>query len=180
MVGTISRLDRRKGNDIVIKAIQKLAGTYPGLKYLIGGIGSEEESLRSLTLQCGLSDRVVFAGRIPERELVRHYDILDAYVMPNRLMADDRVEGFGISFVEAASRGVPSIGVDNGGVSDALSDGLSGILIPTADVDEVVTALDRILKGNTSLGKKVIREFGRQFSWETFVDTIERPGHLSR
>ncbi|TWU39199.1 glycosyltransferase family 4 protein [Novipirellula artificiosorum] len=175
IVGTISRLDERKGNDLVIDAVQRLAPQYPNLRYLIGGVGPQYDHLEAMISRYKLADRVILAGRIPEAELVSHYDLLNAYVMPNRLLENQTVEGFGISFVEAASRGVLSIGVDNGGAGEAVSDKVSGVLLPTADVDLLTDALDRILSGSLVFDGEMIRQHGRQFTWDRFVDQIVDP-----
>jgi phosphatidylinositol alpha-1,6-mannosyltransferase len=175
VIGTISRLDKRKGNDIVVEAVYRLADRFPQLKYLIGGVGPEFDPLRALVARCGLSDRVVFTGRIAEEELVNHYEMLDAYVMPNRWLSGCTVEGFGISFAEAASRGVPSIGVDNGGVSESVADNVSGILLSRPDADELAAALIRLLRGQLTFDTEAVRRHGQQFTWERFVDRIVHP-----
>lgn len=171
VIGTVSRLDKRKGNDIVIEAVKRLAPRFQQLKYLIGGVGPDEQSLRALVDKHQLGDRVIFAGRIPEEELVMHYELMNVYVMPNR-MTKETVEGFGIAFAEAASRGVPSIGVDNGGVSEAIADKVSGLLLPSADSAHVVDALTQILDGRMVFDSDSIRTHGRQFTWDRFVDRI--------
>lgn len=175
IVGTISRLDFRKGNDIVVDAVAQLANRFPKLKYLIGGTGPQAEPLRRQVQRLQLSDRVVFCGRIADDELVAHYDLFDAYAMPNRLLDDNTVEGFGISFAEAAARGIPSIGVDNGGVAESVADGTSGILLPEATVDLVSRSLEQLLTGQAAFDRSLIQDHGHSFRWDLFIDRMLNP-----
>jgi hypothetical protein len=78
-----------------------------------------EEKANSL----GLSDKVVFTGRISESEKVAHYNLADAYVMPST------GEGFGIVLIEAAACGVPVVGSRVDGSREALLDGRLGHLV---------------------------------------------------
>ncbi|MGB7327264.1 MAG: glycosyltransferase family 4 protein [Rubripirellula sp.] len=172
IVGTISRLDKRKGHDVVIQAIELLKATFPNIRYLIAGSGPERASLESLVERKGLQKYVVFAGRIPEEELVDHYDLMNAYAMPNRLLQSYTVEGFGISFAEAAARGVPSIGVDNGGVGEAIDDGVSGYLLATPDPEQVASSIAKIATGESAFDINQIQDHGRKFTWESVVDRI--------
>jgi glycosyltransferase involved in cell wall biosynthesis len=172
VVGTISRLDYRKGNDVVIEAMALLADQFPRLRYFIGGVGEEQENLVRLVASRHLQDRVVFGGRVEESELVAHYDFFDLYAMPNRVVPGFSVEGFGLVFVEAAARGIPSIGVNNGGVGEAIDDGVSGQLLDQAEPDAVAAAIESILTGQTTFCKDAMREHTRQFSWRRCVDQI--------
>lgn len=172
VVGTISRLDYRKGNDIVIEAMARLLDRFPQLRYFIGGVGDERENLVRLVASRNLQDRVVFGGRVEESELVAHYDLFDLYVMPNRVVPGFSVEGFGLAFVEAAARGTPSIGVNNGGAGEAIDDGVSGRLLEHAEPDAVAAAIESMLTGQTTFSNDAMREHARQFSWHRCVEQI--------
>ncbi|TWU43926.1 GDP-mannose-dependent alpha-(1-6)-phosphatidylinositol monomannoside mannosyltransferase [Novipirellula aureliae] len=175
VIGTISRLDERKGNDLVIDAVAALATKYPNLKYLIGGTGPQRAFLENRVKELGVSDHVVFAGRVSESEHVCHYDLLNLYVMPNRLLKNNTVEGFGISFAEAATRGVASIGVDNGGVGEAIADGVSGVLLNNADIGPLTNTIEEILNHRRIFDSDRIRQHGRQFTWQRFIDRMVEP-----
>ena len=173
VAGTICRLDYRKGHDLVLRAMAGLATDYPQLRYIIGGSGEERDRIAELADEWGIGDQVIFAGRIPEDELIAHYDLLDMFVMPNRLTSGT-VEGFGISFVEAAARGVPSIGVDNGGVREAIADGVSGTLLMDATAENVQAAMKDVLVGNVGFDQASVRQHAQQFGWDVVVERIAR------
>jgi glycosyltransferase involved in cell wall biosynthesis len=88
----------------------------------------------------GVSDRVVFAGFVPTSDLVEHYRLADAYIMPSQ-------EGFGIVYLEAMACGKPVLAGDADGSADPLQDGRLGWQVPHRDSEAVAAACIEILKG---------------------------------
>lgn len=94
LIGTNSSLIKRKGLDVLIKAMALLPKRY---KLFICGDGSEKIALRLLAEECGISERVYFAGfRDNSYRYIPFYDI---FVLPSRS------EGFPLGLVEAAAFG---------------------------------------------------------------------------
>jgi phosphatidylinositol alpha-1,6-mannosyltransferase len=156
---TVGRLVERKGHDTVIRALPRVAAEVPNIVYLVVGSGPDEARLQALASDLGVEDAVVFCGRVPDEELVSYYYACDAFVMMSREMAGD-TEGFGIVFMEAAASGKPTIGGRSGGVTDAIADGETGVLLePTAvaALADVITRLARDKRFAERLG-----EAGRQ------------------
>ncbi|NEO61043.1 MAG: glycosyltransferase, partial [Moorea sp. SIO4G2] len=96
--------------------------------------------LAQLAKDLGVAERVVFAGFVPTPELVEHYRVADAYVMPSQ-------EGFGIVYLEAMACGKPVLSGDSDGSADPLQDGQLGWQVPYRDPDAVAAACIEILKG---------------------------------
>ncbi len=139
---TLARLverERYKGVDEVLEAMPRLVRERPDLAYLIVGNGPDRPRLEAQARALGLADRVVFAGRIPECEKIRHYRLADAFVMPGR------GEGFGIVYLEALACGIPVVGSRIDGSRDALMDGRLGILVDPRDPEQVLEGLRRAL-----------------------------------
>lgn len=172
VIGSVCRLDYRKGIDVVMDAVKRIENQFPNLKYFIGGVGDQDAKLREQVKRLHLSDRIIFGGRIAEEELVSHYDLFDVYAMPNRVVEGLSVEGFGIAFVEAAARSVPSIGVDNGGVGEAIDDGVSGRLLDQADADLVAQAIASVCTGADSFSSDALKTHAAKFTWQKCVDDL--------
>lgn len=172
VIGTISRLDYRKGNDIVIEALEGLSGRFKQLRYFIGGVGEERENLERLAASRNLLNKVVFGGRVEDSELVAHFDLFDLYAMPNRVVPGFSVEGFGLAFVEAAARATPSIGVNNGGAGEAIAEGVSGRLLDEATPGAVAEAIEAIITDPTVYSSDAMRNHASKFSWPRCVDQI--------
>lgn len=141
---TVARLwsgDIYKGVDVTIRAIPAIAQVFPEVKYLVIGRGDDQPRLAQLAEDLGVTDRVVFAGFVPTEDLVDHYRVADAYIMPSQ-------EGFGIVYLEAMACGIPVLSGDDDGSADPLQDGRLGWRVPHRNPEAVANACVEILKGD--------------------------------
>ncbi|HEY9700382.1 MAG TPA: glycosyltransferase family 4 protein [Trichocoleus sp.] len=139
---TVARLwsgDIYKGVDVTLRALPSLAQAIPDVKYLVIGRGDDQPRLAKLASELGVSDRVIFAGFVPTQELVKHYRLADAYVMPSQ-------EGFGIVYLEAMACGLPVLAGDADGSADPLQDGKLGWHVPHRNSTAVAQACITILQ----------------------------------
>ncbi|MEH2195273.1 MAG: glycosyltransferase family 4 protein [Nostoc sp.] len=141
---TVARLwsgDIYKGVDVTIRALPQIAQVFPKVKYLVIGRGDDQPRLAQLANDLGVSDRVVFAGFVATEELMEHYRLADAYIMPSQ-------EGFGIVYLEAMACGVPVLSGDDDGSADPLQDGKLGWRVPHRSPDAVAAACIEMLQGD--------------------------------
>lgn len=143
---TVARLVPHKGQDTVIRALAGLSDEFPDLRYVMVGEGHDEERLRLLATELGVHDRVVFAGAITDADLSEAYATATIYAGASRVDKEINVEGFGISFLEAAASGLPVVAGDSGGVRSAVRDGETGIVLPPADVKAWIRAFRDLLR----------------------------------
>jgi glycosyltransferase involved in cell wall biosynthesis len=157
---TVARLwagDRYKGVDVTIQALPAIARAFPQVKYLVIGRGDDQPRLAQLAQDLGVADRVVFAGFVPTQDLVEHYRLADAYVMPSQ-------EGFGIVYLEAMACGVPVVAGDADGSADPLQDGKLGWQVPRRDPEAVAAACIEILRNfEDAAGKPSDRRCDREW-----------------
>jgi glycosyltransferase involved in cell wall biosynthesis len=139
-VGRLATGERYKGVDEVIDVMPRLLRQLPDLRYLIVGDGSDRARLEAKVRAQGLTDYIIFAGRIAETEKVAHYNLADVYVMPSH------GEGFGIALIEAAACGIPVVGSSVDGSREALRDGQLGRMIDPTKPDDLVTAIGAAIK----------------------------------
>lgn len=121
-----------------------------------------------------LQDRVRLLGHAGDDDLRTLYSAADVFVFPLVETRGD-VEGFGMVAVEAAIQGTPTVAFDCGGVSDAVSAGISGALVPAGDYRAFSEAVRRVLEQNLQQSSL---EFAKQFSWQNYNEQIEQ--HLKR
>ena len=145
LVLTVARLVPHKGQDIAIRALATLRRDFPELRYIIVGEGHDEERLRALAKELRVSDRVGFVGVMRDDELPEAYATSTIYLGASRVDKEISVEGFGISFLEAAASGVPSVAGDSGGVRSAVRDGETGVVVPPTDSDAIADAIRSLL-----------------------------------
>jgi len=166
---TVARLVPHKGQDFAIRALALLADEFPELRYVIVGDGHDEQRLRVLTRDLGVTDRVVFAGELSDDDLPEAYATSTLYVGLSRVDNDVNAEGFGISFVEAGASGVPSVAGDSGGVRSAVTDGETGIVVPPTDVNSIAGAIASLLRDDNrrrSMGEAARRAVETHFNWD--------------
>ena len=141
---TVARLwpgDIYKGVDVTIRALPQIAEAFPTVKYVVIGRGDDQPRLAQLAADLKVADRVVFAGFVPDQDLIDHYRLADVYVMPSK-------EGFGIVYLEAMACGVPVVAGDEDGSADPLQDGRLGWQVPYRDPEAVAEACIEALTGD--------------------------------
>ena len=106
---TVSRLDGRKSHQNILMTIKNLLPKFPNLKYISIGDGDERKNLEKLRAELRLNKEVELIFKSTEQEKVALLENSDVFVMPS-VVYKKSIEGFGITYIEAASYGTPSIG----------------------------------------------------------------------
>jgi phosphatidylinositol alpha-1,6-mannosyltransferase len=119
--------------------------------YAVIGYGLELVALQDLARQLGVSDRVLFLTDVPDSDLPGLYNCAEIYLGLSRQMVRN-VEGFGISLVEAGACGVPAIAGRSGGIPDAVRDGETGLLVDSENLEDVSSAVRRLLDNKSLAG----------------------------
>ena len=78
-------------------------------------------------------------GEVDEQTLLAHYLSADIFCLPTQQVKED-FDSFSLVFLEAGLAGLPVIATSAGGVGDAVVDGLTGLLLPAAEVAERLPA----------------------------------------
>ena len=171
---TVSRFDKRKNHEKVIMAIRNLKEKYPDITYTCIGYGDEEENLKKLVIELNLDKYVNFLSDISnelKNALIAKSNI---FIMPS-IIHKTSVEGFGISFIEAAQYGIPSIGGKDGGASDAIVHNKTGLICDGNSLDDIYSSIDNLFVGNKYI------EFGKEckthsenFLWDKIIENYRR------
>jgi glycosyltransferase involved in cell wall biosynthesis len=129
---SIARLVPRKGHAWFVSEVMPLLGE--GYLFVLAGAGPERGAIEDAAAKRGLRERVVLLGGVAEEEKLGFYDRADLFVMPNQHVEGD-LEGFGITLIEAAARGLPSIASRTDGIPDAVIEGGTGYLVAEGDAE---------------------------------------------
>ncbi|NPV91441.1 MAG: glycosyltransferase family 4 protein [Firmicutes bacterium] len=117
----VGRLSKEKNLEFLIRAFTRIAGL-PDVYLVLVAQGPEEDALKELVRDLGLGDRVIFAGRMVDDDLVNSYYGADLFVFPSV------TETQGLVVVEAMATGLPVVALDAFGVSEMVDNGINGIL----------------------------------------------------
>lgn len=165
LIGVIAQLIPRKGHGDLLAALPPLVERYPSLRVLFFGKGPLGETLQMQIDRAGLSDRVRLAGF--RDDLAEVLPCLDLVVHPARM------EGLGVSLLQAACAGVPIIASRAGGIPEAVRDGENGLLVPPGDIKAFGSAIDALLGDparRRALGAGGRALMAREFSIDTMVE----------
>ena len=149
--------------------IKNLLPKFPKLKYISIGNGVEKNNLEKLKKELNLDDAVDFIYEADEQLKLALLQESYLFVMPS-IVYKKSIEGFGITFIEAASYGKPSIGGVFGGERDAIIDGKTGYLCDGNDLSLLYDTFLKCFKDNhyKSLGKNAY-EFSKNFQWNKII-----------
>jgi phosphatidylinositol alpha-1,6-mannosyltransferase len=176
---TVGRLQKRKGHDRVLQALPQIRQRFPNVKYLVvgdstGAPSSDADDLHRIVDSLALQDAVTFVGGVPFAELPAYYSAADLFVMPNRQIGGD-VEGFGITFLEAAACGKTCIAGDSGGAVDAVLNEKTGLLVNGDDPGSVASGILNLLSDPAKRRRFEIAAEQRvaEFSWDRIHERFE-------
>ena len=119
-----------------------------------------------------LYKHVLFTGNVNEQQKKQLFDHTTLMVMPT---LDERynrsIEGFGISYLEAAFFGIPSVASNLGGTPEAVLHENTGIIIENQE-KLFQTLNDLLLNKNkiTQLGKNAQERAEKTFAWDKVVN----------
>ena len=166
---TVARLDKRKGHDNILMLIKNLKAKFPKIKYVSVGFGQEEKNLFQLSKELGLENEVVFLKNIDHNLKIALTAEANLFLMPSRIEKKS-VEGFGISFIEAASYGVASIGGKDGGASDAIAHNKTGLICDGNNFNSIYDSVIDFFQNEKFIkfGKNS-KKFSEKFYWNNVV-----------
>ena len=171
---TVGRIQARKGQDIGLKAFKIVKKYFPSSKFLLVGEDQWDGYLQKLINKLKLKD-VYIIGEKTGRELVKYYQLCDIFVHVPKLVKQ-KIEGFGIIYLEAGACGKPIIGSLSGGVSDAVENNVTGLLVPEENANATAKAIIKLLKDRNLA--KYLGENGKKnagsLQWENHVDIMKK------
>lgn len=129
VVTCVSRLVRRKGQDMLIRAWPRVRGRFPDAALLLVGDGPDRQRLEALVERVTATG-VHFIGGVSGPELPAYYSACDVFAMPCRTRRGGLdVEGLGMVYLEAAACARPVVAGTSGGAPEAVRDGKTGLVV---------------------------------------------------
>jgi D-inositol-3-phosphate glycosyltransferase len=164
------RLQPHKGPDLVIEALAHLPGDVRLV--VVGGpsgTGLEHpEALATLAERVGVAHRVTFLPPVAQAQLAQWYAAADVVCVPSHS------ESFGLVALEAQACGTPVVAAAVGGLTTAVVDGVTGLLVsghrPSHYARALHTLLDDAELRGTMGAKAAVHAAG--FSWEVTADRL--------
>lgn len=168
---TVGRLQVRKGQDMMLRAIALLKQQFPDILYAIIGRGECLESLNALALELSINDHVQFLTDVSDTQMIQCYQQSHMFILPNRTIGND-IEGFGMVLVEAQACGIPVIAGDSGGTKETMLVNQSGLVIDCTDAQLISTMVAKLLadpKSRLQMGKIGRKHVESELDWQAHV-----------
>lgn len=177
VVGSLGRLTRQKGYDLLVRAISGL----PDVSAVLVGDGPERPALEALASELGVADRVRITGWTAQAR--GHLDGFEVFALPSRW------EGMPLSIIEAMHAGLPVVASDVGSIREVVDDGATGYLTPAEDHLALRDRLSSLLADaelRERMGRRAMARAAERFTdtamarrYEAIYDAVARAG-LSR
>ena len=165
----LGRLKRYKRVDLLLEAVAALVRRGISCRLLVAGRGDDQPRLEALRKSLKISEHVDFLGFISDAE---KRDLLQKGWIHLFTSAN---EGWGISNLEAAACGTPTIASDVPGLRDSVVDGQTGFLVPHGDVETLSRRIEDLL-GDDEKRKRLgvgARSFAEGFGWDVSARAME-------
>lgn len=164
---TVGRLQRRKGQDMLIRALPLLLEQHPDILYAIVGNGDERQLLEQLVNDLKLQHHVVFLGDIDDATMIHCYQQCTLFALPNRTEGSD-IEGFGMVLAEAQACGKAVLAGDSGGTRETMIVGETGVIADCTSPEPLAEALLQLL-GNrdrlVTMGQRGRQHVSEHLDW---------------
>lgn len=160
VLGFLGSFYAYEGLDLAIQALPAVIAVQPNVRLLLVGGGPQDQQLKALAKTLGLSDYVIFTGRVPHSSVDRYYSLVDLLIYPRKSMRlTDLVTP--LKPLEAMAQGKLVLASDVGGHRELIEDGKNGFLFPADNVPAFSDTIIRLTQQSAQWPQMITQ--GRQF-----------------
>lgn len=166
----VGRLKRYKGVDLAIRALELVHRDRPEVRLDIAGSGDDRPRLEALVATLGLGKSVRFHGFVDDAVKLRLLRTTWANLFPSPK------EGWGITVMEAAASGTPSIASDSPGLRDSVRAGETGLLVPHGDPVALARQMLALVSEPATVARlgAAARQHAERWTWDDAAARTER------
>jgi glycosyltransferase involved in cell wall biosynthesis len=159
-------LHKRKGTELVIKALQLVKKNCPSVHLTIIGDGPQRTELENLASKLDLKKNITFAGFVNYEQLVKYYQ------KSHILVSMSRAESWGQVYIDAMACGLPIITSKNDGSNEIVVDGKFGYLVDKEDYKALADKTLHLINNfdlMAKLGRCARQEVENKYDWDKAV-----------
>jgi PEP-CTERM/exosortase A-associated glycosyltransferase len=160
VLGFIGSFYAYEGLNILLHALPTMLSKNSDIRVLLVGGGPQDKELKALAQQLGISDKVVFTGRVPHDQVQRYYNLIDVLVYPRLPMRLTELVT-PLKPLEAMAQGRLLVASNVGGHRELIEDGRTGILFDAGNPDTLSRQVLNLL--STPERWPVLRAAARRF-----------------
>ena len=143
----VGHVKARKGTLQAVTAMAEVVKKFPRAKLYIAGMVDSKtyiQKVKQVIQEKGIEDNIIWLGKVSDDKLSYLYGSVRGLVMPS-MNIGGKFEGFGLVHLEANTFGTPAIGSRGCGNEDAIKDGYSGFLVEQGNIEQLTTAMTKLL-----------------------------------
>ncbi len=148
VIGFVGSFYAYEGLDLLVQALPALLKAKPDIKLLLVGGGTQEQNLRDQAKALGVSDKVVFSGRVPHQEVNKYYDLINVLAYPRHPMRLTELVT-PLKPLEAMAQGQLFVASDVGGHKELIDHNKTGVLFKAGNANALAQALLDLLENPT-------------------------------
>ncbi|PMN67372.1 glycosyltransferase [Enterovibrio norvegicus] len=172
-IGTVKLLHKKYGIDTLIKAFALAANRCNNteVELTIVGSGPEEENLKALSRDLGISNLVQFKGYVENSLVPQILNEFDIYVALSRFDS----ESFGVAAIEANACSLPVIVSDVSGFKEVVVDGHTGLVVERDNPEDAANAICKLIENEclrAKMGNAGRKHVINDYSWEVSLSKM--------
>jgi colanic acid/amylovoran biosynthesis glycosyltransferase len=170
------RLVEKKGLRVTLRAFARFHRLFPAATLTIAGEGPLRHPLEAECSALGITSNVRFAGFLDAPALAQLFFVSDIFLHPSELTSEGNREGVPNSLLEAMATGLPSVATRHGGIPEAITDRVSGLLVDEADPEALFRALEELVRDDplrAAIAEKGAEVVAKQFNHVEQIKKLE-------
>jgi glycosyltransferase involved in cell wall biosynthesis len=166
----VGRLSYEKSLDQVLQAFAAVAKAIPGATLKVVGSGPEQQPLEQIVKAAGLAKSVHFLGALNSKEVAAVLRENDIFITASK------TENMPLSVIEAMATGLPIVAVAEKGLTELVTNGKNGILVPADSPAKMAHEIIMLLRNPTQLKEfsSRSRRLALQYSPSRIVGDLEK------
>ena len=177
VLGFIGSFYAYEGLDLLLDALPRILQQLPDVRVLLVGGGPQDKALKAQAERLGISDKIVFTGRVPHSQVQRYYDLIDVLTYPRHSMRLTELVT-PLKPLEAMAQGRVLVASDVGGHKELIRDGETGMLFKAGNAQSLADTVVALVRAEDSWPR--LRAAGRRFveterNWTVSIANYRRP-----
>ncbi len=144
-LATTGRLIEKKGIEYCIRAVAKIAESYPQIEYNIIGDGVLKSFFQQLIAELNVGHIINLLGAKQQPEVIEILKISHIFIAPSVTAENGDSDAPINTLKEAMAMGLPVISTYHGGIPELVEDGVSGFLVPERDSDAIAEKISYLI-----------------------------------
>ncbi|APW39491.1 glycosyltransferase, exosortase A system-associated [Rhodoferax koreense] len=177
VIGFIGSFYAYEGLDLLLDALPRMLTLLPDVRVLLVGGGPQDDALKAQARALGVSDKVIFTGRVPHAQVQRYYDLIDVLAYPRHSMRLTELVT-PLKPLEAMAQGRLLVASDVGGHKELIRHRETGLLFKAGSAESLAQTIVDLVQSKDEWPR--LRAAGRRFveaerNWTASIANYRQP-----